>query len=65
MDNKDNKLGSDIIDGKIINWDDLTQEQLKELKLKYEKKQKEILAKIEKELKLDENENNKEDDNIR
>lgn len=58
----EDKLGIDMIDGKFVDWDNMTQEELKEMKLKYEKKQKEILRKINEELKLD---SDKADDNIR
>ena len=55
----EDKLGSDMIDGEFIDWDNMTQEELKKLKLKYQKKEEEILRKINEELKLDS------DDNIR
>lgn len=58
----EDKLGSDMIDGKFVDWDNMTQEELKKMKLEYEKKQKEILRKINEELKLD---SDKADDNIR
>ena len=58
----EDKLGSDMIDGKFVDWDNMTQEELKKMKLEYEKKQKEILRKINEELKLD---SDKTDDNIR
>lgn len=58
----EDKLGIDMIDGKFVDWDNMTQEELKEMKLKYEKKQKEILRKINEELKL---KSGNDDDNIR
>ena len=58
----EDKLGSDMIDGKFVDWDNMTQEELKKMKLEYEKKQKEILRKINEELKL---KSGNDDDNIR
>ena len=55
----EDKLGSDMIDGKFVDCDNMTQEELKEMKLKYKKREEEILRKINEELKL------KDDDNVR
>ena len=45
------ELKKDIVDGRIINWENLSLNQLKDMKEEYKKKEKEILAKIDKELK--------------
>ena len=58
----EDKLGSDMIDGKFVDWDNMTQEELQKMKLKYKKREEEILRKINEELKLD---SDKTDDNIR
>ena len=52
----EDKLGSDMIDGKFVDWDNMTQEELQKMKLKYKKREEEILNE---ELKL------KDDDNVR
>ena len=52
-------LGTDIVDGKIINWNNLTVEELKKMKSQYEEKERQILKKIDKEL------NKEDDDNIK
>ena len=49
------ELKKDIIDGKIIDWNNLSDEELKKMKKQYEQKEKEILAKINKELEDDNN----------
>lgn len=47
-------LGNDMIDGKFINWDDMSVEELKKLRLKLKEKERKILDKIDEELdKLD------------
>lgn len=50
----EDELGSDMIDGKFVKWDDMSVEELKKLRLKLKEKEKKILDKIDKELdKLD------------
>lgn len=58
----EDKLGSDMIDGKFVDWDNMTQEELQKMKLKYKKREEEILRKINEELKL---KSDKDDENIR
>lgn len=44
------ELGTDIIDGKIINWDKMSEKELKEMKKKLKAQEKEIINKINMEL---------------
>lgn len=44
------ELGTDIVDGKIIDWSKLSIEELETMKKKLEKKEKQILDKINSEL---------------
>lgn len=39
-------LNTDIIDGKMINWEKLSNEEIKELKSQAESKEKEIIQKL-------------------
>ena len=47
-------LNRDIIDGKIIEWNNLSSEELKKMKEEYKNKEKELLKKINEELEPDE-----------
>lgn len=49
----ENELKRDIIDGKIIDWTKLSEKELLAMKAQYEKKERELLAKIDKELSND------------
>ena len=44
------ELKRDIIDGKIIDWSKLSKKELSDMKEKFEKKEKDLLEKIDKEL---------------
>ena len=46
----DEELKRDIIDGKIIDWSKLSKKELEDMKAKFEKKEKDLLEKIDKEL---------------
>ena len=48
------ELKRDIVDGKIIDWSKLSKEELISMKTEFEKKEKELLKKIDKELTADE-----------
>ena len=45
----------DIIDGRIIDWDKLSDEELESIRKNLKQKEQELLRKINKELELDEN----------
>lgn len=47
------ELGTDIIDGKIIDWSKISEEDLQNLEKKIQKKEKEILDKINSNLEQD------------
>ena len=49
----DDTLGKDIVDGRIINWDKMSVEDLEKMKQLYEEKEKEIRKKINEELERD------------
>ena len=48
-------LKKDIIDGRIIDWNKLSTEELKRMKKAYEERENKIRMKIDKELDLEEN----------
>lgn len=49
----DEELKKDIIDGKIIDWSKLSQEELLAMKAKFKEREQELLKKINKELDSD------------
>lgn len=49
----EDELKKDIIDGKIIDWSKLSPEELMKMKAEYQKKEKDLLKKIDNELKKD------------
>ena len=50
----ENELKRDIVDGKIIDWSKLSKEELISMKKELEKKEKNLINKIDKELNDDE-----------